>query len=377
MKPATLVILAVATVLLALGTVWIDSRAPVYRSGTGGALVFPDLATEINDAAKLTVETADQKVTVERKGEGWVVADKYDYPAKFDLVKQELVGLAQLKTVEAKTAEPSLYARLEVEDVSQKGAKGELLTLEDAKGGKLAGLILGKRHYARGADQAVEIYVRKPTEAQSWLATGTLDRNDDPKQWLKRDVVDLERERLSQVTVTPAEGKPFTLSREKPGDGDFTLDGVPPEDKAKAAYELNAVTGALAALLLDDVLPATALKPEAKLLRRLEYKSFDGLVVELALYEQDGRKWLRIKAAYDPEGAIGPPSTGPAAAKTPEASAAEAPEAKLKSADEVKKEVETINARGQDWAFGLAASDLVNLEKNFSDLIEPKDKPKS
>ena len=36
-----------------------------------------------------------------------------------------------------------------------------------------------------------------------------------------------------------------------------------------------------------------------------------------------------------------------------------------------------INARGDDWAFGLAASDLVNLEKNFADLIEPKDKPKS
>ena len=200
MKPATLVILAAATVLLVLGTVWLDSRAPVYTSGTGGALVFPDLAKEINDAAKLTVATADQKITVERKGESWVVADKYDYPAKFDLVKQELVGLAQLKTVEAKTAEPSLYSRLEVEDVSQKGAKGELVTLEDAKGAKLASLILGKRHYGRGADQAVEIYVRKPTEAQSWLATGTLDRNDDPKQWLKRDVLDLERERVSSVT---------------------------------------------------------------------------------------------------------------------------------------------------------------------------------
>ena len=371
MKPATLVILAAATVLLALGTVWINRSAPVYRSGTGGALVFPDLAKEINDAAKLTVETADQKIAVERKGDNWVVPDKYDYPAKFDLVKQELVGLAQLKTVEAKTAEPSLYSRLEVEDVSQKGAKGELLTLEDAKGAKLASLILGKRHYGRGSDQAVEIYVRKPTEAQSWLASGTLDRNDDPKQWLKRDVVDLERERLSSVTVTPADGKPFTLSREKPGAGDFTLAGVPPEDKAKSAYELNAVTGALAVLLLDDVLPAKDLKPDAKLLRQLEFKSFDGLVVDLALYQQDNKKWLRVKAAYDPAAALPPPA---AAAKAPEASA---PEAKLKSADEVKKEVAAINARGSDWAFGLAASDLVNLEKNFADLIEPKEKPKS
>ena len=372
MRPATLGILAGLTVLFALGTVWVESNAPVYTHGTGGALLFPGLEKEINDAAKLTVQSASGKFTVERKGEGWVVADKYGYPAKFDMVKQELVGLAQLKTVEAKTAEPSLYSRLDVEDVNAKGAKGELLTLQDAKGATLASLILGKRHYSRGGGEAVEIYVRKPEDKQSWLATGTLDRNDDVKQWLEREVVNLERERVREVTVTPADDKPYTLSREKPGDGDFTLANVPPEDKAKSAYELNSVTGALAVLLLDDVLPANDLKSDAKELRTLEYKSFDGLVVDLTLYEQDKKKWLRIKASYDPQGVLAPPA---AAAKG--AAAASAGPGRLKSEAEVKKEVETINARGKDWLFGLAPSDLVNLDKKFSDLIEPKEKPKS
>jgi len=369
MKPATLGVLAGLTALFALGSVWVASEAPVYTHGTGGALVFPGLAAKINDAAKLTLQSASGKFTVERKGEDWVVADKYDYPAKFDMVKQELVGLAQLKTVEAKTAEPSLYSRLEVEDVGATGAKGELVTLQDAKGDKLASLILGKRHYGRGVDEAVEIYVRNPTDAQSWLASGTLDRNDDVKQWLQRDIVDLERERVREVTVVPADDKPYSLSRDKPGDGDFTLANVPPEDKAKSAYELNSVTGALAVLLLDDVLPAKDLKADAKLLRTLEYKSFDGLVVDLALYQQDAKTWLRIKTAYDPAGALPPPAAGTVTTG--------AAEAKLKSADEVKKEAETINARGKDWAFGLAPADLVNLEKKFSDLIEPKEKPKS
>ncbi|MFI5021732.1 MAG: DUF4340 domain-containing protein [Alphaproteobacteria bacterium] len=383
MKPRTLALLAIATLLFALAAVVVNSRAPAYTSGTGGQLVFPDLAKRVNDAAKLIVQTADGKFTIERKDQGWAVANKYGYPAKFDLVKQELVGLAQLKTVEAKTAEPSLYSRLEVEDMGQKGAKGELLTLEDVKGAMLASLILGKRHYGRGSDQAVEIYVRKPGDAQSWLARGTLDRNDDLKLWLERDVVALERDRVREVAVAPAEDKPFTLSKEKPGEGDFALAGVPPEDKAKSAYELNAVAGALGLLLLDDVLPANDLKPDAKLLRTLEYKSFDGLVVDLSLYEQDGKTWTRIKAAYSPEGAISPPAepakgaADKGEANKPAEAAAEAAKPKLKSAEEVKKEAEKINERGKDWAFGLASSDLVNLEKKFSDLIEPKEKPKS
>ncbi len=367
MKPRTLAILAIVTLIFATAAIVVSSRTPAYRSGTGGQLVFPDLAAHVNDAAKITVQTAEQKFSIVRTGKGWAVADKYGYPAKFDLVRQTLVGLAQLKTVEAKTAEPALYPRLEVEDISQKDAKGELLTLEDAKGEKLASVILGKRHYGRGADQAVELYVRKAGEAQSWLSTGTLERNDDLKPWLVRDVAALERDRVREVTVTPAGDKAYTLSKAKPGEGDFTLSDVPPDDKAKSAYELNSVAGALGLLLLDDVLPAKDLKPDAKLLTTLDYKSFDGLTVELALYEQDGKKWAKLKASYSAE----PPPAAPAEA----AKSAAAPPT-LKSAEEVKKEADAIDARGKDWLFGLAASDVVNLEKKLSDLVEPKDKTK-
>lgn len=365
MKPKTLAALALAAVLLALAAVVVNGRNPGYGSGTGGQLVFPDLARAINDAAKIVVQTGERKFTVERTEKGWAVADKYGYPAKFDAVKQALVGLAQLKTVEAKTAEPSLYPRLEVEDVGQKGAKGELLAVEDAKGSALASLILGKRHFSRGADRAVELYVRKPAEAQSWLAAGTLERSDDLKLWMERDVVSLARDRVREVAITPADDKPFSLEKAAPGGGDFTLEGVPPEDKLKSAYELNSIAGALAALLLDDVLPAKDLKPDAKRLRTLRYKTFDGLVVELALYEADGKTWAKIAASTAPAGA---PAAAPAAS--------DAPKPTLLSAEDVKKEADAIDARGKDWVFGLASNDLAILGKKFGDLVEPKDKAK-
>jgi len=302
MKLKTLAILAGLTVVLVVGAIVVNLGGPAYTSGTGGNLVFPDFAAKINDAAKITITAADRKITVERKDNGWDIAEKYGYPAKFEVVKATLVGLAELKTLEAKTAEPGLYPRLEVEDVAS-GAKSVLVTVEDAKSAELAGLILGKPHYGRGAEGASEIYVRKAGDRQSWLATGTLQRNDDVKQWMQRDLVTLDRDRVREVDITPSDDKPYTLTKDKPGEGDFTLQGIPADDKIKTPYEANGIASAMAFLNADDVLPASQLKPDAKLSRKLAYKTFDGLTVDLALYAQDGKKWAKIGAPADAKGA--------------------------------------------------------------------------
>lgn len=359
MTPKSFAILAATTVVAVIAGVAVNMGGPAYRSGTGGNLLFPGFADKVNDAAKVIVQTAKHKFTIERKGNGWAVADKYDYPAKYDLVKQTLVGLAELKTIEAKTAEPSLYTRLEVEDVTSKDAKSAEITVEDAKGAKLASLILGKRHFSRGADTENQLYVRKVGEVRSWLAAGTLERNDDMKPWLDRELVTVARERVHEVTVTPAGDKAFEIDKAKPGESSFTLQGVPPDDKVKSPYEVDAVASGIEALFLDDVLPAKDLKVDAKLLRTLTYKTFDGMTVNLSIYEQAGKKWARITAAVDEKDAK-----------------AKQADPKLKNAAEVKKAVEAINARAKDWVYGLASSDLVSLEKKFTDLVEPKEKPK-
>lgn len=378
MKPRTLAILALATLVFAIAAAVVDIRSPAYSSANGGELLFPGLEGKINDAARIVVAANDHKFTVARMDGGWTVVDKYDYPAKFEVVKSTLVGLAQLRTVEAKTAEPSLYPRIEVEGVNAKAAKSAQVTVEDAKGTALASLILGKRRYGRGgADNSAMIYVRKPDEARSWLAQGTLERNDDLNAWLQREIVNFARDRVRQVTLTSVGEQPFVIKKDKPGGGDFTLEAVPPEDKVKSSYEVNAIAGGLAALMLEDVLPAKDLKPDAKLLRTLEYKSFDGLVLDLTLYEQDGKTWAKLRADFDSNGIAAPSAPAERAGEQGKAAEGSAEEPKLKSADEVKKEAEEITARAKDWVYGLGAGDLATLERKFADLVEPKAKPKS
>lgn len=381
MKIRTLAILAAVTAVVIIGAVIVNTREVAYTTGTGGGLLLPDLAAKLNDAAKIVMSSDAGKFTIERGEKGWTIAEKYGYPAKFDVVKATLLGLAELKTVEAKTAEPSLYPRLEVEDVGA-GAKSAMVTVEDAKGAPLASVIIGKERLGRGGGSAAEFYVRKAGDKQSWLASGTLQRNDDVKQWLHRDLVSIDRERVREVDVTPSgdageTDKPYRLTKEKAGEGDFTLEGVPPDDKVKAPYEVDGIAGALAALNADDVLPAASLGPDAKLVRKLEFKTFDGLAVVVGLYLQDDKTWAKISAAAD--AAAPPASTGAASAEKPAATASAAPTgapSNLMTADEVKHEVEEIDSRAKDWVYALEAGDLANLEKKFADLIEPKDKSK-
>ncbi|HYB10743.1 MAG TPA: DUF4340 domain-containing protein [Alphaproteobacteria bacterium] len=376
MKNRTLAVLAAVTVVVIVGAVIVNTRKEAFTTGTGGAFLLPDFAGKLNDAAKIVVASGAGSFTIVRGDKNWTIAEKYGYPAKYDVVKSLLLGLAELKTVEAKTAEPSLYPQLEVEDVAS-GAKSAMVTVEDAKGATLASVIIGKERFGRGGDNATEVYVRKAGDKQSWLATGSLQRNDDVKQWMRRDLVSVDRERVREVDVTPAgdagdADKPYQLTKEKAGEGDFALEGVPPDDKVKAPYEVDSIAGALGALSADDVLPAANLRADAKPIRKVEFKTFDGLSVVVQLYLQDGKTWAKIIAASD---ATAPGASAEQAAATASAAPTGAG-SNLMTPDEVKHEIEDIDGRTKDWVFVLEPGDQTTLEKKFTDLIEPKDKAK-
>jgi hypothetical protein len=162
------------------------------------------------------------------------------------------------------------------------------------------------------------------------------------------------RERVSTVTVK-APGQALTVLRAKADDKDFTLKDVPADRKAKAAYDISAVGGAFESLELDDVRPAADLKFNASN-PATEAVTFDGLRITASFAEQDGATWARFAAKAEP------PATP---AKTEG-------DSKLKSAEDVKKEAESINARVGGWAYKLQTYKAETLRKKLEDLLEQK-----
>jgi hypothetical protein len=266
-----------------------------------GAAVLPEVAKRADDIARLTLVHGESKTTLRRQGDQWLVEEKGGYPADATKVRQALLGLAELHFVEAKTRKPDFYARLDVEDPGQKGAKSTLVTASDEKGDLLGEIIAGKRRIDQLGGGVDGIYLRKPGDAQSWLARGTLDLPADTLGWLDRKVIDLPQEKIKELVLTQPDGSKLDLSRDKPEDP-LALKGAPATAKLKSDTAASDPANALAGIELADVRPAADMTFPQEGVTRAEYTSFDGLVVKVALVDQDGKSWAKIEASGTGDG---------------------------------------------------------------------------
>ena len=163
------------------------SRSTGPRSNPlAGQAVMPEVASKLQDVARLALVHGDQKTTLVRKGDTWVVEERGSYAAETPKVRQALLGLADLRYVEPKTSQSSSYARLEVEDAGGKDSKSTMITLADTRGALLGEAILGKHRADQLGGGEGGVYVRKPGNAQSWLARGNLDLAGTTASWLDK-----------------------------------------------------------------------------------------------------------------------------------------------------------------------------------------------
>jgi Domain of unknown function (DUF4340) len=273
-----------------------------YRGGAGdtdplvGTVVLSDVRQKLGDATRVTLIHGTSKTTLLRQNGRWVVEEKDDYPADQTKVAQAVRGLADLRYVEPKTRKPDLYPRLQVEDPGKKDAKSTLVTVSDQKGTLLGEIIAGKRQVDLLGGGSDGLYVRKPGDAQSWLARGTLDLPEDGTEWLDRGILDVPREKVKEMVLTQPDGSRLDIAHDKP-EAPLALKDAPANTKLKSDTALVEPTTALASLTLGDVRPATALPfPEAGV-SHAEITTFDNVVFKIALLDKDGKSWARIEVS--------------------------------------------------------------------------------
>src|SRR5215831_17707232 len=160
---ATAALVVLAVVAIASGDLGVSRTAPGERA-------FPALAAELGEVASVGIARPPLTLTFVRDGEGWLVAEKGNYPAAAGKIPQIVLAMADMTLVEPKTQKADLHQRLEVDDAGK--GKSTLVTLKDRSGGPLAELIVGKRRYDRLGAGNDGVYVRKPGDAQAWLASG-------------------------------------------------------------------------------------------------------------------------------------------------------------------------------------------------------------
>ena len=370
MRKTAFFALSIATVLAVAAAMFVSKqRAP--ESEVAQSALFPGLAEHINDVARIEVKSKDQKTTVRKDGERWVIEDRDGFPALFDKVKATVVAVADLEVLEPKTTNKELYPRLGVEGIDAEPSSSVLVSLADGQSKPLAALLVGKPRSGGPAGT----YVRRPDEPQTWLVRGQVEVSADPVEWMEREFLNIAPERIREITIEKAGDKPVRVFKNEPKDKDFVLADLPKGAKLKSQITLNGLANALEQLRLDDVKKRAGFElPKEHTVTTL--RGFDGMVAVVRSAVIDDKTHGVLEFSYDAAAAAGAekPAEAPQQAPTappdaPKKAEAAAPEpAKPSVADEVA----TLNAKVSEWVYVLPTYKGKLLAEGLSDLTEPE-----
>jgi hypothetical protein len=282
MTPRTLVILVVLGIVAIGGWYFGIATLPTeQRSADAGKLMFPDLAPRLQQATRIEVVHQGKPMVIEkRKIAGqvrWGLADRAGYPVQETKLRSMLTALTELRLVEQRTADPTQFATLGVEDPNSKESNSTLLRVLDGSGKPILALIVGHRRVRTGGNVPEQVYVRRPNENQSWLAEGSLEVDADPQLWLDRDIMNIDHSRIAKVVVTTGDQ---TLEFARASD---KLALTAPADHPKLDdYKLEDVSRALELLTFEDVQPDAATPADP--LGKAVFTTSDGLTVTASVY---------------------------------------------------------------------------------------------
>lgn len=208
MKPRNAVIL-VAIGIATLGGGWVLSRPPSGQDQSAiapGSPAFPDLASKLASAEKIEIRHGGSGLEIVRQGDRWVLPGKGHYPVSPGHAREFLNGLADLKLAEPRTSDPAEYNRLGVEDATSPTATSTLVRVLGSADAPIAALLVGHQRTRMQGNVPDNVYVRRPGEAQSWLAEGHLTTDADPQQWVERDILSIPADKVASIAVALPDG---------------------------------------------------------------------------------------------------------------------------------------------------------------------------
>jgi len=330
---------AISLVLAALALEQrIEQGAPKYKPTE----FLPGFAANVKNAALIHIVSHSGAFDVTyTPDKGWVLPAKGGYPADFDEVRHELIGLAALETIAPKTDHAEWLHYLSL-DTPPKGT-GTEITVKDAQGKVLASLIAGNTEELGDPNGSNGLFVRHPDENQAWLARAVFTPHGDPSAWLNTHVVTVGATRLQEAVMMPASGPAFTLSRAKPSDQIYALANAPKNSQPNS-LTINKIAYTIANFSFSDVAPAASIdfsKPGHAVAR-----TFEGLLVNFDIAQTGGDVWVRLSA-----------STAPGAGPS------------------VAQEAAAINARAGGWAYKMPPEKGTALLTTLAQVMTPPPPP--
>lgn len=379
MKGKQLAILTlVAVILVALA--FASKRRQAGRNPvSAGRKILPELA--VNDVQSILIQAPDGTATVARTEGLWRVAERFQYPADFDKIRNLLNKLAELKSLQTVRATPRQRTELRLAPDAAAGADGQptVLTLRNASGQTMETLWLGKERMPQQAMEA-DPYGGYPdgrfvatSKGDVFLAGDPLDEVlSSPRAWMDEEFVTIPAEEVLAIEVSGVTNGAIRLSRTD-GAKPFALPSVP-EGKEADADKLSRLASALAYLRFEDVAQPNTSPAAAGLDKPVIFTATTSKGVTCTLRigrptAPEGRYHAAVAMSFTPPPA--PAATAEAASTNAVAKAREEQNAKTAA------HVARLSEKLSPWTYVLGKYEAETLVMGYSDLLKDKSAPET
>ncbi len=341
----------VAAVMVILAVVLSGLSGGSRKGSTGPAYLIQGL--DPAGIGRIVIGSGDKAVTLRRRGNAFIVAEKSNYLADIKQVNDLIQKCADIKTTgSVHTSNPANHADLEATE--DKGKSVVKFFTPDPNSRLITGLVVGKNVEAgQGA------YIRMLPDDNVYVTTESPWIRDQATDYIDQELIAVKPEDINSVTVNPAGAESYTL---KAGSGDaVSLENLPAGKKLKNT-DARSVLTALTSLTFDDV---------ARSIGGLAFNDQyactlnDSTVYTLSVAQKDSKTYIVCKAEFTGE--------RPSEVKKDESEEdLKKKEALLLAYDKTAE----FSAMHKEWIYEIPDWKAKNLTKKLSDLLEDIEKPK-
>jgi hypothetical protein len=245
---ATLGLTAITTFAVAL---LVYSSGQPWATAKAGGPLFPGLKTDATGIERISVSQGDNRLTIEKSGERWLVKEKNGFPASAEKVRILVLAMSEANLAEAKTKREASFPVLELEDPKDNSANSHLVQLAKADGTVIAEAIVGKtRPNAFGAGKS-GTYVRRPGDLQTWLIDQEVVAGTKLTDWTRERLFETKPESIKLATVEVEGDTSYDIVRESDG-RTFKLARMPDGKKLKFANSADDIVDTLSSFNLAE-----------------------------------------------------------------------------------------------------------------------------
>jgi hypothetical protein len=254
---------AILVVLLAVlgGAALLYQREQGARRPDNAATLGRTLLKDLQAADIAAVRIVEPKatLTVQRKDDRWVIAERADFPADLAKVREFVLKALGLKVGQSEPLGEKDRARLNLDDPRTKPeTAGTRVEFKAADGKDLAALTVGRKYFKREVDNPGKAipdgrFVALPGEAGTAYLVGDplTQATASTAEWIDRTAFQVEKVKTLEVRYPAGGGWRI----ERAGDNaDWQLAGARPEEKLDIS-RANAASYSLQLLELADVAP--------------------------------------------------------------------------------------------------------------------------